>query len=105
MVARLPRSGPPPQFVAFRTLEDVAAPSNVRLGRGLAAEGEVQVITTTATRVEARVGGGRSGTQRRRVERRSTQQKLSSSCTCTSEPRLFCKHLVAVTLATRTRLQ
>lgn len=73
----------------------LATPANVRLGRELAAGGEVEVTTASPGRVEARVGGGRSGTQRRRVVMWSGEHGLSWSCSCTNDAQLFCKHLVA----------
>ena len=86
---------PDAELIDPDSIADVATPANVRLGRELAADGEVVVTTSSPGRIEAQVGGGRSGTQRRRVVLWSSDDGLSWSCTCTNDAHLFCKHLVA----------
>lgn len=89
------------ELIGPEAIQDVTTPATARLGRELAADGEVAVTTTSAWRVEARVGGGRSGTQRRRVALWSDEHGLSWSCTCTNDTHLFCKHLVAAAVNAR----
>lgn len=89
------------ELVGPEVIQDLATPSTVRLGRALAADGEVTLETTAPERVEGRVGGGRSGTQRRRVAMWSQDRALAWSCTCTSNADLFCKHLVAAAICLR----
>lgn len=82
------------------SIEDIATPANVRLGRELAASGAVVMTASSPGRVEAQVGGGRSDTQRRSVVLWSGEHGLSWSCTCTNDAQLFCKHLVAAAVNT-----
>ena len=75
------------------SLEDLATPANVRLGRELAAGDEVELTTFSSGRLEAQVGG--NATERRRVELWLDADRPIWSCTCTNDADLFCKHLVA----------
>lgn len=81
-------------------VENLATPSNIRLGRELADGGAVQVFVASADRIQARVGGGQSATQSRLVGLWIGERGLSWSCTCTNDRQLFCKHAVAVALTT-----
>ncbi len=85
-------------LLAAQTAHALATPANARLGRELADAGEVQIVDVDASRVEARVGGGPSRSQRRRIELRAAGDRLEWSCTCTTDPQLFCKHLAAAAL-------
>lgn len=89
------------ELVGPEVVEDVATPANVRLGKALAADSAVELAATDSDRVDGWVGGGDSATQRRRVALWSDQQVLAWSCTCTNEPNLFCKHLVAAAITLR----
>lgn len=89
------------ELIGPEAIQSVATPANARLGRELAAADGVEVTATSPGRVEARVGGGRSGSQRRRVALWSDEDGLSWSCTCTNDPHLFCKHLVAAAVNAR----
>ena len=77
-------------------LEHIATPANLRLGREIAARGGVEILDFGTCRVAARVSNG----QRRTVELSSTAQGLEWRCSCTKRPELFCKHCVAVAVAT-----
>lgn len=44
----------------------------------------VEILDVDASRFEARVGGGPSGSQRRRIELRAAGDRLTWSCTCTT---------------------
>jgi len=77
-------------------LAHLATPANLRLGREIAARSGVEILDFGTCRVTARVSNG----QRRRVELSSTPQGLEWRCTCTKRPDLFCKHCVAVAVAT-----
>ena len=85
------------ELLASKTVQELATPANARLGRELADGDEVQILEVDSHRVEARVGG--SQTQRRRIELRAATDRLEWSCTCTTDPKLFCKHLAAAALA------
>lgn len=91
------------ELVDWKTIDSLATPSNVRLGRELADAGEVQMTAVSPDRIEARIGGGESGTQHRRAELWAGAHGLSWSCTCTKDVKLFCKHLVAVAFTTDQR--
>ena len=75
-------------------LDRHASPATVRLGRELA--GEVDLERSEPALVEARVGGGPSGSQRRRVTLTASDAGLTWTCTCTRDRTAFCKHVVAV---------
>lgn len=77
-------------------LDRHASPATVRLGRELADGGEVDVERDEPAHVEARVGGGASGSQRRRVTFTAADAGLTWTCTCTRDRSSFCKHVVAV---------
>jgi uncharacterized Zn finger protein len=77
-------------------LAQLATPANLRLGREIAAGGGVTIVDFNPCCVTARVSNG----QRRTVELNSTPQGLAWRCTCTKRPGLFCKHCVAVAVAT-----
>jgi uncharacterized Zn finger protein len=85
------------ELLSSKTVQELAAPANARLGRELADGEEVQIVDVDSLRVEARVGGRQ--TQRRRIELRVAADRMEWSCTCTADPKLFCKHLVAAALA------
>jgi uncharacterized Zn finger protein len=77
-------------------LDQLATPANLKLGREIAGQGGVEIVEFGTCRVTARVSNG----QRRSVELNSTPQGLEWRCTCTKRPDLFCKHCVAVAVAT-----
>ncbi len=85
------------ELLSSKTVQELATPANARLGRELVDGDEVQIVEHDFHRIEARVGG--SQTQRRRIELRAAADGLEWSCTCTTDPQLFCKHLVAAALA------
>ena len=89
------------KLVGPEVIADVATPANVRLGTALADDRAVKLDATDSGGVEGWVGGGDSATQRRRVALWVDKQVLKWSCTCTSEPKLFCKHLVAAAITVR----
>ncbi len=84
-------------LVGVDTVDELATPSNARLGRAIFKADEVDVIDSDPEHVLFRVGGTTTG--RRRVELRSAEDGLHWKCTCTSDPDLFCKHLVAATVS------
>ena len=77
-------------------LNHLATPANLRLGREIASQGGVEFLDFGTCRVAARVSNG----QRRSVELSSTPQGLEWRCSCTRQAGLFCKHCVAVAVAT-----
>ncbi len=77
-------------------LAQLASPANLRLGRDIAGQGGVKILEFGTCRVTARVSNG----QRRTVELSSTPQGLEWRCTCTRRADLFCKHCVALAVAT-----
>ncbi len=77
-------------------IERLAIPSNIRLGRELAARGAVEFLEFGPLAVKAKVRIN----QTRTVELRSQKGKLAWRCTCSSHADVFCKHCVAVALVT-----
>lgn len=77
-------------------LSHLATPANLRLGRDIAGQGGVEFLEFGTCRVAARVSNG----QRRSVELSSTPQGLEWRCSCTRQTGVFCKHCVAVAVAT-----
>jgi uncharacterized Zn finger protein len=86
-------------LVAEAALRALATPSNLRLGREIAAAGGVELVEAMPLRVVAKVSGG----QRRTVELASRGDGLGFTCTCSKKPGLFCKHCVALALVTSER--
>lgn len=78
-------------------VDELATPSNARLGRAILDGDGVAVTSADSTQVTFQVGGTMTG--RRRVELRSSADGLRWRCTCTSDSGLFCKHLVAAALS------
>ena len=81
------------------TVERLATPSNLRLGREIADQNAVEVVSVTGASGEFRVGGGTSATSRRSVRLSLDGEHVHWSCTCTKDESLFCKHVVAACLA------
>lgn len=75
----------------------LAQPANLRLGRRIVSEGEVELLTVHEDRVVGRVGDE----QRRTTTLTIAKGDLHWRCTCTSDTELFCKHCVALALAVR----
>lgn len=75
----------------------IATPANIRLGHNIAANGDVAFGEFRPERVEALVS--ELDHQNRRTTISVTDGVLRWSCTCTSDSKLFCKHLVATALA------
>jgi uncharacterized Zn finger protein len=84
-------------LVGPSAIEKLAIPSNIRLGRELAAQGAVEFLEFGPLVVKAKVRIN----QTRTVELRSVRGKLAWKCTCRSRADMFCKHCVAVALVTR----
>lgn len=78
-------------------VDELATPSNVRLGQEILEGDEVEVTSSDPGRIMFRVGGILTG--HRRAELWSSADGLHWECTCTSNPDLFCKHLVAAALS------
>jgi uncharacterized Zn finger protein len=84
----------------------LALPSNFRYGQAIFRRGGVEFMVLSSSKVEGWVGGlggsvDEGGGQRRRVELAATRQGLKWHCT--GNPRnhqMFCKHCVALALAT-----
>ncbi len=89
------------KLVGPEVVQDLATPANVRLGQALAADGSVDLVASASGGVEGSVGGGDSATQRRRVALWPDDHVLAWSCTCTNDPKLFCKHVVAAAIVAR----
>lgn len=88
---------------------ELATPANVRYGRAIHRRGGVKIISRTAARVEAWVGGlkgsvAQGGSQRRRTRLSATARGLKWHCTGNpKDHQIFCKHCVALALAVRRR--
>jgi uncharacterized Zn finger protein len=85
-------------LVDAAALKRLATPSNLRLGRAIAARGGVALLKFGPLRVTAKVSV--AGGARRTVELDSTLRGLRWKCTCTRKPDLFCKHCVAAAIVT-----
>jgi uncharacterized Zn finger protein len=77
-------------------LEQLATPSDYRLGQQIADAGGVTIEEFGPLRVTAHATGG----QRRFVELASWPDSLAYTCTCSSKLERPCKHVVAVGLVT-----
>lgn len=84
-------------LVSPNIIDQLATTSNARRGRELVDGGEVTVTNSDPAQVDFQVGSVLTG--RRRVELRASKDVLHWRCTCTSDPQLFCKHLVAAALS------
>lgn len=81
-------------------LQDLARPSDLRLGQEIARQRGIEFIEFGPLRVAAKVGGVAAAQTRRTVVLESTPAGLHWSCTCTRHTHHFCKHCVATALAT-----
>jgi len=81
-------------------LPDLATPANLRLGREIAAAGAVEFLDFGPLLVRGKVGGPATNSQTRTTELRSVGAQLEWVCTCSSDTALFCKHCVALAMAT-----
>ena len=81
---------------ARKRLEDLATPAMLRLGRELAESGDVEILEREKGSVLAKVRGGVTRT----VKLTKTATGFRTSCTC-SKMAKFCKHCVAVAVASR----
>ena len=87
-------------FVEPDRLPDLATPANLRLGREIAATGAVEFLDFGPLLVRGKVGGPATNSQTRTTELRSVGAQLEWVCTCSSDTALFCKHCVALAMAT-----
>src|SRR6266550_572038 len=77
-------------------VRELATRSNIRLGHELWASGEVMFGTFKPEKIEAKVKA--PGVTTRSTTLELADGNLYWACTCTSAPKLFCKHLVATAL-------
>ncbi|HSW36871.1 MAG TPA: hypothetical protein VLG37_00720 [Candidatus Saccharimonadales bacterium] len=77
-------------------LQALATPANFKHGQEISEAGEVIFSTLNSREISAKVGGHL--TQPRQVSLLSTNQGLVWHCTCTTDPKKFCKHAVAAAL-------
>ena len=82
-------------------LRTLATPATLRLGREIVDADGVELTDFGPLVVRGRVRGAEPGTQRRTAELRVMGQTLGWECTCSRDPELFCKHLVALAIVTR----
>ena len=87
-------------FVEPDRLPDLATPANLRLGREIAAAGAVEFLDFGPLLVRGKVGGPATNSQTPTTELRSVGAQLEWVCTCSSDTALFCKHCVALAMAT-----
>ena len=85
-------------------IEKHAIPSNIKYGRAIYKRKGVELIESSAVRVEAWVGGlngevAKGGGSRRRVEFRALKSGLKWNCTGNPKNhQIFCKHCVALAI-------
>jgi uncharacterized Zn finger protein len=72
--------------------------ADFRLGREIAAQGEVEIVEREPDRILAKAGRKDRKIQRRQVELRATAAGFVWRCSCTTKRDLFCKHCVAAAL-------
>lgn len=82
------------------SLETLATPATLRLGRAIVAQGGVELIEFGPLKVLAYVGKVPGSETRRTTEVRVESGELGWSCTCTSKPDNFCKHCAALAIVT-----
>lgn len=82
------------------TLETLARPATLRLGREIVAQGGVELIEFGPLKVRAYVGSVPSSETRRTTELRVEGKRLGWACTCTSKGDNFCKHCAALAIVT-----
>lgn len=80
---------------ALDMLAGLATPSNVRLGREIAEEGDVSVTQKDDATITATVRSDNTSTRTVRLTR--TKDGWKGSCSCSGKS-VFCKHCVAVLL-------
>lgn len=85
-------------YLRLASVKARARPADFRLGREIAAHGEVEILEREPDRILAKAGRKDHKIQRRQVELRATTAGLTWRCTCTTKRDLFCKHCVAVAL-------
>ncbi len=79
-------------------LEDLATRSNLRYGKAIAEDGEIQFTNKTNTfNLVADVKNGNK--EKRTVHLMSTTKGFRWKCTCSNKKDLFCQHCVAVGFA------
>lgn len=78
-------------LIDLEEMEELATPSNIRLGNELAEADEVIILERTVQGVKAKVDGG----QTHMVVMTLGETGLDWTCTCTKDAGLFCKHCVA----------
>jgi uncharacterized Zn finger protein len=91
-----------PAIQTYLRLDSVRArarPADFRLGKTLAAQGDIEIIERAGDHILARAGRQTGILQRRSVELRATSAGLNWRCTCTRKANHFCKHCVATALA------
>ena len=89
-------------FLSEEFIEKNSIPSNIKYGRAIYKRNGVEIIESSAVRVEAWVGGldeevAQGGGSRRRVEFRALKSGLKWNCTGNPKNhQIFCKHCVAL---------
>jgi uncharacterized Zn finger protein len=85
-------------YLRLASVKARARAADFRLGKQIAAQGEVEIIEREADRILAKAGRKDHKIQRRQVELRATASGLVWRCSCTTKRDLFCKHCVAAAL-------
>lgn len=85
-------------YLRLPSVKARARPADFRLGKDIAAHGEVEIIERGSDRILAKAGRKDHKIQRRQVELRATAAGFVWRCSCTTKRDLFCKHCVAVAL-------
>jgi uncharacterized Zn finger protein len=77
----------------------LAKPAQITHGKELADAGAVEFLEFTPTKVTAKVKAQSKNSQDRTTKLWVKNNKLAWHCTCTSDQKSFCRHLVATSIA------
>lgn len=85
-------------YLRLASVKARARAADFRLGKEIAAHGQVEIVERADDRILAKAGRKDHKIQRRQVELRATTAGLVWRCSCTTKRDLFCKHCVAAAL-------
>jgi uncharacterized Zn finger protein len=86
-------------LISAEQLKKRSTPSNFRLGQEIADAGQIEFLELSPSHIKAKAGTPQG--QNRTVEFSLNGDALEWQCSCTSKRDQFCKHAVAVGLASK----
>lgn len=87
-------------LISPEQIKRLATPSNLRLGRDIVDAKGVELLELGQFHIRGRVGNPKAGAQVRTTELRMSGDALTWTSTCAPRQKLFCKHCVALAIAT-----